>query len=109
MVNAWYVFYRDPFSRALARASVNLFDATVERCRNGVPKMKEGIFFKADVDEHRLQTHLDVFDFTLVNAAYDVPGALTFNTIFFKSATLEQSHTGLEFLHAQDELVAGLA
>jgi hypothetical protein len=35
--------------------------------------MKERIFFEADVDKHRLQPHLDVFDFTLVDAAYDVP------------------------------------
>ena len=72
-VNARYVFYRDPFSRALVRPSVNFFDAAIERGGNGVPEMKERIFFEADVNKHRLQSHLDVFDFTLVNAAYDVP------------------------------------
>jgi hypothetical protein len=35
--------------------------------------MKERIFLEADVDKHRLQSHLDVFDLTFENAAYDVP------------------------------------
>src|SRR5213592_3027823 len=41
-----------------------------------------------------------VFDSALVDTAYDVPRALTFDTVFLEAATLEQSHTGLEFLHA---------
>src|SRR5262249_28752177 len=72
-VNARYVFYRDSFSRAFIRPSVNFFDTAIERRGDGIPEMKERIFFEADVDKHRLQSHLDVFDFTLVNAAYDVP------------------------------------
>ena len=71
--------------------------------------MEERVLFEADVNKHRLQTHLDVFDFALVNAAYDVPRTLTLNTVFLEAATLEQSHTGLESLHAQYEFVAGLA
>ena len=97
------------FSRALVRPSVNFFDSAVEGGGNGIPEMKERIFLEADVDEHRLQSHLNVFDFTLVNAAYDVPRALPLNAVFFKSATFEQSHAGLEFFHAQNELVAGFA
>src|SRR4030095_2910985 len=108
-INVRDVFYRDPFSRALVRASVDFFDPAIERRGNRVPKMQERIFFEADVNKHRLQTHLDVFDFTFVNAAYDVPRALTLDAEFLESATLEQSHAGLEFLHTQNELVAGLA
>src|SRR5262249_33633128 len=72
-VNARYVFYCDAFSRALVRAPVNFFDAAIERSWNGVPEMKERIFLEAHVNKHRLQSHFNVFDFTLVNAACDVP------------------------------------
>ena len=61
------------FSRPLAPTAINFLNATVERSRNCVPEMEERIFFEADVNKHRLQPHLDVFDFTLVNAADDVP------------------------------------
>src|SRR5262249_20944259 len=108
-VNVRYVFDRDPLSRALVRAPVNFFNAAVKRGGNGVPEMKERIFFEADVNKHRLQPHLDVFDLTLVNAAYDVPCALTLDAVFLEAAALEQSHTGLEFLHTENELVASFS
>jgi hypothetical protein len=71
--------------------------------------VKERILLEADVDKHRLQSHLDVFNLTLVNAAYDVPCALTFNAILLEAAALEQSHSGLEFLHTENELVASFS
>ena len=72
-INTRYIFNRDPFSRPLAPAAIDFLNAAVERSRNCVPKMKERIFLEADVDKHRLQPHLDVFDFTLINAADDIP------------------------------------
>ena len=108
-INGRDVFNGDPLAGALIRAPVDFFDPAVERRGNRIPKMEERVLFEADVNKHRLQTHLDVFDFALVNAAYDVPRTLTLNTVFLEAATLEQSHTGLESLHAQYEFVAGLA
>jgi hypothetical protein len=71
--------------------------------------MKEGVFFEADVDEHRLQSHLDVLDFALVNAANDVARAFTLDAVFLESAILEQRNTGLEFFYIEYEFVASLA
>src|SRR4029453_17905553 len=53
-VNVRYIFCRDPFSRPLVRRPIDFFNSTIERGRNGIPKMKEGVFLEADVDEHRL-------------------------------------------------------
>ena len=61
--------------------------------------MKKRILVEADVDEHRLQTHLDVFDAALVNAADDLARAATLDAVFFQAAILEQRHAALEFLH----------
>jgi hypothetical protein len=71
--------------------------------------MKESIFFEADVDKHRLQTHLDVLDFTLVNAADDIPRAFALDAVFLQPAILEQGNARLEFFYAEDQFVAGLA
>jgi len=108
-VNAGYVLYRDSFSRPLVPAPIDFFNAAVKRSWDRVPKMKERVFLKADVDKHRLQAHLDVSDFPLVDAADDVPRALTFDAVFLQLAILEQSNAGFEFFHAEYELVAGLS
>src|SRR5206468_11130278 len=99
-VNARNIFNGNPLTGALIRAPVDFFDPTVERGGNRIPKMEECVLFEADVNKHRLQTHLDVFDPALVNATYDVPSALTLDAVFLEAAALEQSHTSLEFLHA---------
>src|SRR5207244_8185882 len=52
-VDAGYVFYRDPFSRPLVRASVNFFDAAVERGGNSVPVKKERILFDVYLNNKR--------------------------------------------------------
>ena len=83
-------FNGDPFSRPLVSPSVDFLNAAVERSRNRIPKMKERVFLKADVNKHRLQPHLDVFDFALVNAADDIPRALPLDTVFLEPAILEQ-------------------
>ena len=71
--------------------------------------MKKRVFFEADVDEHRLQSHFDVPDLTLVNAADDIARAFTFDAVFLQETILEQCDTRLEFFHAQYEFVASLA
>jgi hypothetical protein len=71
--------------------------------------MKKSVFFETDVDEHRLQSHFDVPDFTLVNAADDIARAFTLDAVFLQAAVLEQRDTRLEFFHAQYEFVASLA
>src|SRR4029077_7037981 len=40
--------------------TIDFFDPAVERSGNRVPKMKKSVFLEADVDKHRLQTHLDI-------------------------------------------------
>ena len=70
--------------------------------------MEKGVFLEADVDEHRLQPHLDVLDLAFVDAAYNVPRAVPLDAVFFKPAVLEQRDATLEFLDTDDQLVAGL-
>src|SRR6266436_7450376 len=108
-VNAGYILYGDSFSRPLVPPPIDFFNAAVKRSRNRIPKMKERVFLKADVNKHRLQTHLDVSDLALVDAADDVSRALTLDAVFLQPAVLEQGNTGFEFFHAEYELVAGLS
>ena len=108
-INVRYIFNGDSFTRPFVRPPINFFDAAVERSRNRVPKMKECVFFEADVDKHRLQAHLNVSNLALENAADDVSGALTFDAVFLQPAVLEQRDTGFEFFDAENELVAGLS
>src|SRR5206468_3074115 len=108
-VNARYVFYSDPFSRPLVSPPIDFFNTAVKRSRNCIPKMKERVFFKADVNKHRLQAHLDVSDLALLDAADDVPRALTFDAVFLQPPVLEQGNAGFEFFHAEYELVAGFS
>ena len=49
--------------------AVDFFDSTVERGWDGIPEMEESIFLEADVDKHRLQPHLDIFDSAFVDRA----------------------------------------
>ena len=59
-----------------------------KRGRDRIPKMQKRIFFEADVDEHRLQPHLDVFDAAFVNAPDNVPRAIALDVIFFEPSVL---------------------
>ena len=70
--------------------------------------MEERIFLEADVDEHRLQPHLDVLNFSFVNAADNVPGGVALDVIFFEPPVLEKRHPALEFLDTDYQFVAGL-
>ena len=108
-INVRDIFCCDSFPRAPARRAVDFLDSTVERGRNRVPKMEKSIFLEADVHKHRLQTHLDVFDSALVNAADDVPGSLTLDAVFLEPAILEQCDARLEFFYAEYEFVPRFA
>jgi len=108
-VNVRYIFCRDPFSRPLVRRPIDFFNSAVERGGNSIPKMKESVFLEADVDEHRLQPHLDVLDFAFVNAADDIARVFTLDAVFFEPAILQERDSRLEFFYAEYEFVAGLA
>jgi len=71
--------------------------------------MEEGIFLEADVDEHRLQSHLDIFDSAFVDRANNVTGSVALDAIFFESSVLQQRHAALQLLHADYQLVPRLA
>ena len=104
------VLRRDPLLRGAAVVgAIDLLDAAIEGGGNRVPKMEEGVFFEADVDKHRLQPHLDVLNFALVNAPDNVARGVTLDVVFFEAAVFEQRHAALQFLDADDELVARLA
>jgi len=82
------------------------------RCRarpKRVPKMEKRIFVEADVDEHRLQTHLDVFNAAFVNAAYDLREPLRSTLYSSRRPFSSNGHAALEFLHTDYQFVAGLA
>ena len=88
---------------------IDFLDPAIERGRNRIPEMQEGVFLEADVDKHRLQPHLDVLDSAFVDAPDDVARAVTLDAVFFQPAILQERHATLQFLHADDELVARLA
>ena len=108
-INVRNILGGDPFLWPPLLRPIDLFDAAVERGRDRVPEMEEGIFLEADVDEHRLQPHLDVLDSSLVDAADNVTRGVALDVIFFEPAVLEQRHAALQFLDADNQLVAGLA
>ena len=108
-INARNVLGGDPLFRPPVFRPIDFLDAAIERGRDRIPEMEERIFFEADVDEHRLQPHLDVLNFAFVDAADNVAGAVSLDVIFFQPAVFEQGHAALQFLDADDQFVAGLA
>src|SRR5262249_39662787 len=46
-INARYVFNRNPFSRPLASAAINFFNAAVKRSRDCTQKVRNAFFLKA--------------------------------------------------------------
>src|SRR5262249_45452362 len=87
-VNTRYIFYGDSFSGTLVSPAIDFFNPAVKRGRNRIPKMQKRVFLEADVDKHRLQSHLDVSDFSLVDAAGDIPRRAAFDAIFLQPAVL---------------------
>src|SRR5581483_8581841 len=71
--------------------------------------MQERIFLQADVNKHGLETHLDIFDLTLVNAADDIARAVALDAVFLQPAILQKGHARFEFFDAENEFVARLA
>ena len=107
-IDAWDIARCDLFL-LLAPGPIDFLDAAVERGGDGVPEMEERVLFEADVDEHRLQTHLDVLDATLVDAPDNVAGGIALDAIFFETPVLQERDTPLEFLHTDDDFVSRLA
>ena len=92
-----------------AAGALDLLDAAVERRRERVPEMQEGIFLEADVHEHRLEAVLDVLHAALEDAADDVAVGFALDGVFLEDAALEERHAALELFGIDDEFVAGLA
>src|SRR5262249_5970095 len=97
------------FFGLLAVGPLDFFNPTVERSRDRIPEMKEGVLVEADVDEHCLETGFDVFDPSLEDTACDVALALALDVILFELSILEQGDAPLEFFHTDNQLVPGLA
>jgi hypothetical protein len=51
--------------------------------------MEESVFLEADVDKHRLQAHLDIFDSAFVDRANNVTRSVALDAIFFEPAVLQ--------------------
>ena len=58
--------------------------------------MEEGVFFQSNVNEHGLETLLDVFDAAFEDAADDIVVAVSFDRVFFEDAVFEEGHAALE-------------
>ena len=71
--------------------------------------MEESIFLEADVNKHRLQSHLDVFDSAFKDRANNIARSVALDAIFLESSVLEQRHSPLELLHADNQLVSRFA
>jgi hypothetical protein len=52
--------------------------------------MEERVLLETDVNEHRLQTMLDVFDFSFEDTSDDVSVGISFEIIFFKHTIFEK-------------------
>ena len=85
---------------------MDCFYTTVKGGRNGVPKMEKGVFFKANVNEHRLEPMFDVADFPLENAPNYVSFTVALDGVFLKLTVLKKSNAFFEFLAADDQFDA---
>ena len=94
---------------ALAIGSLHLFDATIKGGGESVPEMEEGIFFKADINEHRLEGVFDISDSSFKNTSDDVAIRLAFDRVLLENAIFEEGDSSLELFAIDDEFVAGLA
>lgn len=83
------------------------FDAAVEGGWDGVPELEEGVFFKADVDEHGFDAGLDVAHLALVNGSDDVAVGVAFGGVFFEAVVLEEGDALFKALAADDKFDAG--
>ncbi len=108
-INIRNILCRDPFALPALTRAVDFFDSTVERGWDGIPEMEESIFLEADVDKHRLQPHLDIFDSAFVDRANNVTRSVALDAIFFEPSVLQQRHAALQLLHADNQLVPRLA
>jgi hypothetical protein len=71
--------------------------------------MEERIFLEADVDEHRLQAVLDVFDAAFENAPDDVAIGFALDAVFLEHSVLHQGDAPFEFFGIDDQFVPGLS
>src|SRR5207245_6648805 len=89
-INIRNILCRDPFALPALTRAVDFFDSTVERGWDGIPEMEESIFLEADVDKHRLQSHLDIFDSAFVDRANNVTRGVALDAIIFEPSGLQQ-------------------
>ena len=98
-------FFESPASSGRSISSIPLSSAAGIASQ----KWRKAFFSKPMSTNIAFKPMLDVLDPALVNAPDDVAGAVTFDAVFFEAAVLEERHATLQFLHADDELVARLA
>src|SRR4029077_10004263 len=108
-IDARDIFRADSFALFSFGGPGHLLNSAVEGSRYRVPKVQKRVLIEADVDKHRLQPHLDVLDFTLVNAADDIARVFSLDAVFLEPTILEQRDARLELFYAEYEFVAGLA
>ena len=97
------------FCSLAASVALHLLVGAIERGREGIGEMEEGVLLEADIDEHGLQAVLDVFDAAFEDGADDVAVALALDGVFLEHAVFEQGDAALEALGVDDEFVTGLA
>ena len=95
------------FGGGIASRALNRLDTAVQGGGNRIPEMKEGIFLKPDVDEHRLETMLDIADLPLEDAADDVAFTVALDGILLQLAIFHDGDAFFEFLATDDQFDAG--
>jgi len=108
-IDVWHILVGDAWGLLLgvAIAAIDGFNPAVESGRDGVPELKEGIFFKSDVNEHGFDAGLDIADFAFENAADDVAVGFAFDGVFLEAVVLEKRDAFFELFTADDQLDAG--
>jgi len=88
-----------------ASGAADLLNAAIQ-AGQGVPEMEESILLKADVDEHRFETLLDVLYFALKDAADDVTVGISLNIVFFQNAVFQECDSAFQFFTTDNNLIA---
>ena len=108
-INIRNIFGCDAFALTTFARAIDLLDAAIERGGDCVPKMEKSIFLETDVDKHRLQSHLDVLDSAFKDRANNITRSVALDAIFLESSVLQQRHSPLQLLHADNQLVPRFA
>jgi len=70
--------------------------------------VEEGIFFKANINEHGFQAMLDILDAPFENGAHDGARAGSFQSVLLDGPVFDESDAVFELLAVDDEACACL-